>query len=253
MALQLDILLAQAQRLAGGNAQLPVDQIKSGDLFSDRMFNLQTGIHLHKPETICAQSAAAICNKLNCSGPFIANRLCGGDSGLCHCGTDLIWHIRGRGFFNNFLMPSLHRTVSFKQMQMGALAVRQHLHFNMARGGDVFFNDHMPVTKGGNGLTYCTHQKLSKSVFGVHFPHAFAAATGPRLDQHRIADICGLSGQHIRALVSPVIARDNRNTCRCHQPLGFIFQPHCPHGFCGWPDKNQSCCTDRFGKVRVFG
>ncbi len=40
--------------LASRNFELPFNQINAGDQFSDRMFNLQTGIHLHEVELTAA-------------------------------------------------------------------------------------------------------------------------------------------------------------------------------------------------------
>ena len=44
------LVLAAGQRLAGGDPQLPFDQIQAGDQFGDRMFDLQAGVHLHEVE-----------------------------------------------------------------------------------------------------------------------------------------------------------------------------------------------------------
>ena len=41
---------AQRQRLAGGDAQLPFDQVEAGDHLGDRMLDLQPRVHLHEVE-----------------------------------------------------------------------------------------------------------------------------------------------------------------------------------------------------------
>ena len=47
-----DLLLAQRQRLAGGDAQLPLDQIEAGDHLGHRMLDLEPGIHLDEVEGV---------------------------------------------------------------------------------------------------------------------------------------------------------------------------------------------------------
>jgi hypothetical protein len=41
---------AQRQRLAGGHAQLPLDQVEPGDHLGDRVLHLQPRVHLHEVE-----------------------------------------------------------------------------------------------------------------------------------------------------------------------------------------------------------
>src|SRR3546814_11082405 len=45
-----DVFLRQWQRLAGGDAQLPFDQVQAGHAFGDRVLNLQPLVDLHEEE-----------------------------------------------------------------------------------------------------------------------------------------------------------------------------------------------------------
>ena len=47
---------AQRQRLAGGDAQLPFDQVEAGDHLGHRMLDLQAGVHLHEIEGVVASA-----------------------------------------------------------------------------------------------------------------------------------------------------------------------------------------------------
>ena len=51
-------LLRQRQRLAGGDAQLPLDQVEPGDHFGHRMLDLQPRVHLHEVERIAVLASA---------------------------------------------------------------------------------------------------------------------------------------------------------------------------------------------------
>ena len=47
-----DLVLAERQRLAGRDAQLPFDQIEAGDHLGHRMLDLQARVHLHEVEAL---------------------------------------------------------------------------------------------------------------------------------------------------------------------------------------------------------
>src|SRR5690606_33006144 len=50
MAPERDIALAQREFLAGGNQYLLLHQVNTGDHFSDRVLNLDTGVHFNEKE-----------------------------------------------------------------------------------------------------------------------------------------------------------------------------------------------------------
>ena len=50
VAAELDVLLAQGQRMAVGDADLLADQIEAGDRLGHRMLDLQPGVHLDEVE-----------------------------------------------------------------------------------------------------------------------------------------------------------------------------------------------------------
>ena len=45
-----ELVLAAGQGLAGGDAELPLDQVLAGDHLGDRVLDLQAGVHLHEEE-----------------------------------------------------------------------------------------------------------------------------------------------------------------------------------------------------------
>ena len=114
MAVNFNLLLTYRQRRAGSDFYLPFHQIKSGDHFCYGMFDLQAGIHFHKPEPVWPQPVSAIYNKFNCTSSAIADRLCNFYRRLCHRRSGFRRHIRGRGFFDNLLMASLQAAIPFK-------------------------------------------------------------------------------------------------------------------------------------------
>jgi hypothetical protein len=50
MATDADVLLGDRQGLTGGDAQLLLDEVDAGDHLGDRVFDLDTGVHLDEVE-----------------------------------------------------------------------------------------------------------------------------------------------------------------------------------------------------------
>ena len=47
-----DVVLRERQRLAGGDAQLQLDEVEAGDQLGDRVLDLQAGVHLQEEELV---------------------------------------------------------------------------------------------------------------------------------------------------------------------------------------------------------
>ena len=71
MAGQRDLVLPQRQSLAGGDAELPFDQIEPGHRLGYRVLDLQPRIHLHEIERSPSPSLG---DELDRAGADIADR-----------------------------------------------------------------------------------------------------------------------------------------------------------------------------------
>src|SRR5690625_848388 len=127
MAGKPDILLAERQGLTGGDLYLRTHQVHAGNALGHRMLNLDTGVHLDKIEfAVFIQKLERSCTKIAnaptgfCAYLADARALFGRDSGR-------------RRLLNDFLMATLHGALALAQMHRVAVAVGQHLNFNMAR------------------------------------------------------------------------------------------------------------------------
>ena len=72
------------------------------------------------------------------------------------------------------------------------MAVTEHLHLDMARALDIFFDQDMVIAKARRCLAPATGQRIGKILGPFDQPHPLAATARNRLDQHRIADAIGL-------------------------------------------------------------
>ena len=248
MTVQLQFFLAQWQRLARGYPDLPFHKIKPGHHFGHRMLNLQTRVHLHEVE-----AAILIGNELNRARSLIIDRGRRLYRRFAHRRAAFGRHARRRRFFKNLLMTALHRTIAFEQVDMIAMAVAKHLHLDMARAGDVFFDQNGGVAKTGLRLALTRGQHGLEIGRLLDQPHPLAAAARTRLDEHRPVDLLGFGKQGGQVLRGTVITGRQRHTGRPHQAFSRRLAAHGTNGLHRRPDEDEAIVEATLRKVGVFG
>src|ERR1700733_5587954 len=121
VAVELHIALAEFKIAAGGNANLLEDQIDIRDHLSDRMLDLDAGIHFDEIEL------AVFVEELDGADTEILD--------LAHCRGNGFTHLvarrciegRGRTFFPYLLVAPLQRAIALAEMNGAAPAVTEHL------------------------------------------------------------------------------------------------------------------------------
>src|ERR1700722_11312049 len=91
------------------------------------MLDLETGIHFHEIER-----AILVQQEFQCAGALIADRLDGGDRDRAHPRPEFRRDLWRRRLLDQLLVPALHRTIALTQMNGVAVAVAEHLDFDMA-------------------------------------------------------------------------------------------------------------------------
>ena len=209
-----DLCLGSRHRLALRNAQLPFDQIDAGNEFRDRMLHLQAGIHFHEVEIL-----SIVHQKFHGARTNVTHRLGGFDGGLRHRRTHFGAQARRRRFFDDLLMPALHRTVAIEQTQSLSVRVGKDLHFHVPGLGKVALHEQAIIAKGGARQTLRRFHRSGYLGGGIDHLHAFAAASRARLDDQRKSDARRLGGQTLRRLLIAVIARRHRHADGRHGRL----------------------------------
>lgn len=138
----LNLTLFFRKREPTGDKELPLDKVQACDLLWDRMFNLESCVHLHEIMFIWVK----IENELNSTCIIISNSLGSFNSWLTYLRSYGFWNI-WRSFFNYFLMPSLDGTISFVQMNIIFHHITKNLNFNMTWFCDVFFDQNSIITE----------------------------------------------------------------------------------------------------------
>ena len=174
------------QPLARRDAQLFGHQVQAGDHLGDRMFHLQTAIHLHEVEPAVRgeqEFEGARTDIADRRGPAHRRRA----DPLGQFGGQAR---RGR-LFHELLVPALQRAVPQAQMHHAAVGIGQDLRLDVPRRVQIAFHVEAAVTDDGRGAG--SGLLPGRGEFGgvAHDPHAPAAAARDRLDDHRVADLAG--------------------------------------------------------------
>ena len=216
------------------------------------MLDLQAGVHFHEPEAVFAQWSGAIDDELDRSRPGIADGPCRIGGGLAHGRAHACRHIGGRGLLDDLLVSPLQGAVALEQMDDVAVPVAEHLNLDVARLGNVPFNEAHRITEAGLSFSLRAFERGPEIRRFPDQPHALAATARAGLDHHRIADFVGLGGQYLGILTFPVIARDDRHTRLDHQRFGGIFAAHGPDRRGRGADEDEAFGFHRLHKGRVL-
>src|SRR5579885_2994935 len=127
-----DVLLAEAQRLARGDADLLPHQVEAGHQLRDRVLHLNARVHLDKVEGV-----VLIDQELAGAGVLVAGRLHQPHRRLADPLPHRRRQVRGRRLLDQLLVPPLQRAVALPQVDHVAVAVAEDLHLDVPRPLDV--------------------------------------------------------------------------------------------------------------------
>ena len=244
------------QRLAGGDAELPLDQVEAGDELGDGVFDLEAGVHLHEEEVVAWAVIGAACrgdDELDGAGADVTDCAGGLDGGLAHGGAAVRGHAGGGGLLHHFLVAALDGAVALEQADGVAGLVGEDLDLDVAGARQVALDQHLVVTERGRGLALGQGQGFGEVGWGGDDAHALAATAGAGLDQHGIADAIGLRGQVGGVLVGAVVAGDEGDAGLLHQGLGGGLAAHGADGRGGGADEHEAGLRAGLGEVGVLG
>ena len=91
---------------------------------------------------------------------FVIDRLRRADRRAAHRLARRFVHARRGGFLDHFLVAALERAVALEQMDDIAVAVAEHLHLDMARAFDPFFEQHDVVAEARRRLALAAFERV---------------------------------------------------------------------------------------------
>ena len=239
--------MGKGQRLTRGNTDHLLDQINAGDQLGHGMFHLQPGVHFQKIEI-----ARRIHDKFHRARAGISNRFGQGAGLLAHRAARGLIKKGAWGLFDDFLIAALDRTFPFMQIDTIAMAVGQHLNFNMAWLGHKFFNENPIITKTGRRFVFRTEKALSRLHIIPRDPHALATAARTGFDHDRITNLPRYPHGLCLICDQAHIARHGGNTRFRRQFLRGNLVPHCLNRASGRANKGHAFGGQRRSKFRIF-
>ncbi len=198
MTRQRDRPLGARQRLARRDAQLPFDQIETGDQLGHPMLDLKPRVHLEEVE-----------------------RPVGADQELDRARAEVIDRAgqrhrrlgepraqpRGHGgrLLDHLLVATLNRAVAFEQMNDVPRPIGEDLDFDMTRPIEPAFEHQSVVAEGRGRLAPGGGERRVERRLVGDDAHALAAPAGNRLDHQGKADPGRLAGE--RGGIEPLARR----------------------------------------------
>src|SRR5690606_33251868 len=129
-----DVVLGEAEGLAGRHPDLLGHQVDAGDHLGHRVLDLQPGVHLEEVEL------AVLVEELDGAGVDVAARPGDADGGLAHRLADLVGEPGGRALLDQLLVAALGRAVALADPHDVAVGVGEHLHLDVAGPGQVLLD-----------------------------------------------------------------------------------------------------------------
>jgi hypothetical protein len=131
VAPELDVVLGERERVAGGDAQLLGHEVEAGDGLGDRVLDLEAGVHLEEEEL------AVLVQELDGAGVHVAAGEGDLHRRLAHRLADLGRERRGRALLEQLLVAALGRAVPLADPHGVAVGVGHDLHLDVAGPGQV--------------------------------------------------------------------------------------------------------------------
>lgn len=144
VAVRKNAVLCSCQLCAGGNADLPLNNVKSRYHLGNAVLNLKPCVHFHKVEVV-----VTVKQKFNGSRIDVIYGFCRLDCGNHHIFAGFVVKCGAGAFFNHFLVFALNRTFTLAKADDVVILVAEQLHFNMFYRVNELFKVAGSVAEGG--------------------------------------------------------------------------------------------------------
>ena len=187
------VVLGEGKFFACGHPQLQLDQVDAGDQLGHRVLHLEAGVHLQVEEL------TVLVEELDRTGIDVIAARGHGYGGLAHRGDDLGVDPGGRGLLDQLLVAALRRAVPGAQVHVVAVGVRDGLHLDVARLGEVALHVGLVAAEVGQGLALSRLERSRRLIGRLDHLHAAPATAVRRLDGDRVAELLAECGDVVGA------------------------------------------------------
>src|SRR5206468_7378418 len=111
-----------------GDSKLELYQVEAGDELGDRMFDLQTRVHLEKEELV----GTVVDQKLDRARRLVVDRVGDAQRRGPQARSHRLAETRCRCFLDELLVTALDRALAIEEREAPSMAVAEHLDFDVA-------------------------------------------------------------------------------------------------------------------------
>ena len=241
------LVLRERQRLARGDADLPLDEVKTADHLGDGVLDLKPGVHLEEEEV------TVLVDELDGPGVVVADRLGGLDRGVAHRRLDAVGKSGCGRLLDQLLVASLRRAVTGRDPHDVAVLIADDLHLDMARPREVALDVHLVATEEALRLALRTRHRVGHLGGRLDDLHPAATTAEGGLDRDRPA--AGLAERHDLFRTRRELGRagnDRRATTLGGEPARDLVA-HLGDRRRRRADERHAHVGDRAGEVGVLG
>ncbi|MCY1415335.1 hypothetical protein D9M71_308140 [compost metagenome] len=245
--LQLFAQFGQWRQVAGSQLHHPLHQVDAPDLFGDTVFDLQARIHFQEIEAL----GIAVEHEFNGAGAAVTDRLGQLDRSFAQGFGHAVGQVWRRGFLQHFLVTSLHRAIAYAQGQHFALAIAEHLDFQVPSTLDVFFDEHAGIAEVVLPQAFNRFERFAQFLGIAAHAHADTTAPGRALEHDRVADLFG-QGQGDVEVFQQLSAFEHGHAVLFGQGAGGVLEAEQAQLFGRRADEGDAGIFAGFGKSGVL-
>ena len=241
-------VLGQAQRLAGGDPELFLDEVDPGGFLGDGVLHLEAGVDLEE-----GHGAVGRDQEFHGAGAGVAGFAADGLGGVVDQRGLLVAQERRGGLLEELLVPALQGAVAGSDDHHVAVRVRQDLRLDVAGAVQVALHEAFAAAEGGDGFPDGGVEGFLDLVEDPDHFHAASAAAEGGLDGDRQAVLFG-EGAGLGGRVHGAVAAGNqRRAGPDGRVAGGDLVAEQPDGVRAGTDPGQPGVQDGLGEVGVLG
>src|SRR5262249_49507278 len=242
------VVLRARELLAGGDADLLLDQVGVGDELGDGVLDLDARVHLHEVEV-----AVEVGQELHRPRTRVADGQRTAHRGLADLLARLLRQVDGRSLLDQLLVAALHGAVALAEVDAVPVWIADELDLRVARGLEVALDVDGAVLEYGL-CRRAGRLVQAREVLLLHDDaHAATAAARNGLDDHRVADVARDVVRVVDRVHRLDGAREEGEARRLHElPRGRLVADLLHH-VGAWADERDPLVRADLGEVRVLG
>ena len=193
MSFKADIFLFESECFAAGDAELFLNEVDAGELFGNGMLYLDAGIDFHEVEM-----ASFIQEEFDGANRVVIGGADNVDCALPHFLAKFGRYFGAGGLFDEFLASPLDGAVSLAEVDVIAVFISHHLHFDMAGIDNHFFEVDFWVIETHFGFCSGGREFFEKVFFRFSDADPFSPSASNGFDEDGKAKFARLFEGHFR-------------------------------------------------------